>query len=42
MLLSMLLTLPMAVLVMELMFFYGTRNIPDDVLEQMWKDDITA
>ena len=42
MFLSMLLTLPMAVLVMELMFHYGTRNIPDDILEKMWKEDITS
>ena len=42
MLLSMLLTLPMAVMVMELMFHYGTRNIPDDILEKMWKEDSTS
>ena len=37
MLLTMLLTLPMAWLVIELMFYYGTRHIPDYMLEQMWK-----
>ena len=33
----MLLTIPMAWLVMELMFYYGTMHIPDYMLEQMWQ-----
>ena len=41
MLLTMLLTLPMALLVMELMFYYGTMHIPDDILQQMWENNIT-
>ena len=41
MLLTMLLTLPLAVLVMELMFYYGTIHIHADILEQLWKDNFT-
>ena len=41
MLLTMLLTLPTTLLVMEVMFYYGTMHIPDDILQQMWQDNIT-
>ena len=41
MLVTMLLTFPLALLVVEVMFYYGTLHINQDILAQLWRENIT-
>ena len=41
MLVTMLLTFPLALLVVEVMFYYGTIHIHEDILDQLWRENFT-